>query len=55
MWVGLIFRRLAATEWAAMSLVFPRADVLPGPLARIRLYHEQLNLALNDESWGATA
>lgn len=53
MWVGLIFRRLAAIEWAAVSLVFPRADVLEDPLARIRVYHEELGRALADPSWGS--
>jgi len=52
MWVGLVFRRLAAIEWAAVSLVFPRSDVLADPLARIRVYHEELGRALTDPSWG---
>lgn len=50
MWVGLIFRRLAAIKWAAVSLV--RADVLEDVLARIRVYHQELNRALSDLSWG---
>ncbi len=53
MWVGLIFRRLAAIEWAALSLVYPRADVLDDALGRIRVYHEELGRALTDPSWGA--
>lgn len=55
MWVGLIFRRLAAIEWAAVSLVYPRADVLEDALGRIRVYHEELGRALTDPSWGPAA
>lgn len=54
MWVGLIFRRLAAMEWAAMSLVYPQSRVLRGPLADIRLYQEQVGRALEGE-WGVPA
>ena len=53
MWVGLIFRRLAAIEWAAVSLVYPQADVLEGALGRIRVYQEELSRALTDPSWGS--
>lgn len=55
MWVGLIFRRLAAIEWAAVSLVYPRPDVLADPLARLRVYREELGRALSDPSWGPAA
>lgn len=55
MWVGLIFRRLAAIEWAAVSLVYPRADVLADAMGRIRVYNEELGRALTDAEWGAIA
>jgi hypothetical protein len=46
MWVGLIFRRLAAVEWAALSLVYPRADMLSKTVTLLRFYGEQLRAAL---------
>jgi Phosphotransferase enzyme family len=46
MWVGLIFRRLAAIEWAAVRLVDPGPVALEQPLARLRIYHEELGRAL---------
>lgn len=55
MWLGLIFRRLAAMEWAAVNLRFPRPDVLVGTLSRIRIYHHELDRALTDPEWGAAA
>jgi hypothetical protein len=48
MWVGLIFRRLAAIEWSALSLHYPQPEVLAEPLSRIRIYHEELGRALAD-------
>ena len=51
MWVGLIFRRLAAIEWAAMNLVYPQRETVWSPLHKIRFYHEQIDLALARKSW----
>lgn len=48
MWVGLIFRRLAAIEWAALSLTYPRPEVLAMPLSQLRFYGEQLHQALEE-------
>jgi len=48
MWVGLIFRRLAAIEWAALSLVYPRPEVLSMPLSQLRFYGEQLHQGLEE-------
>jgi hypothetical protein len=52
MWVGLVFRRLAAIEWAALSLPFPQKEVLATPVSRLRFHGEQLRRALEDGSWG---
>ena len=48
-WTGLIFRRLAAIEWAGVSLAFPVAENLAGPLAQLRVYHLELTRALGIE------
>ena len=48
MWVGLIFRRLAATEWATLSLHHPNPRALSKPLSQLRFYAEQLRQALEE-------
>jgi aminoglycoside phosphotransferase (APT) family kinase protein len=55
MWAGLIIRRLAAIEWAAMSLRFPQPEALEDPIARLRIYHEELSRALEDALLGVPA
>jgi aminoglycoside phosphotransferase (APT) family kinase protein len=46
--VGLIFRRLAAIEWAASSLASARPRVLAAPVASLRVYQQELERALAD-------
>lgn len=52
-WAGHVFRRLAAVEWAAMSLEFPKPEQVAGSVACLRVYHAELSDALaNDASGG---
>jgi hypothetical protein len=45
-WVGLICRKLAAIDWASVSLVFSSRRLLEQPVARLRVYHAELGRAL---------
>jgi hypothetical protein len=53
--VGLIFRQLAAIEWAAVSKVCTRVEGVATHLEGLRVYHQELNQALKDQSWGPAA
>jgi hypothetical protein len=53
MWVGLIFRQLAAIEWAALSLVYPDTEIMEQSVVRLGFYHEELGRAL--EEWPGRA